>query len=224
MDEQPVKRKPGRPKGSKNKPGHHAGRVEGSGRPRMDEVLKQSGEVEIIPPSEDISRPATALDLSRKAQPVTLLPTPDEPGAVPAMIQTILAIRRTVDLDNPVTLYNAMEQYINLCAQTGMKITNGTMYMACGVSKETIHTWEYGTRRQNNPAYREFATMCKMICAAAREQYGVEGQVNPILTIFHQKYFDGFTDAPQQEAAKDPLGEITDPAKLAEKYKDIIVD
>lgn len=221
MDEQPIKRPRGRPKGQKNKPGHRAGRPEAQ---RMSEALEQSGGVVEVPPSTDAVRPPTALDLTAEKVPMTLLPKPDEPGAVPAMIQTVLAIRSKVDLENPTTLFNAMEQYINLCAMTGMKITNQTLYMACGVSRQDISNWANGRARQNNPSYREFAEMCKAICSAAREQYGVEGQVNPILTIFHQKYFDGYTDQPQQEAVKDPLGEISDPQKIAEKYKDILTD
>lgn len=98
------------------------------------------------------------------------------------------------------------------------------MYMACGVGRNDIHHWEFGLRRQNNPEYRRFAIMCREICAAAREQYGIEGQVNPILTIFHQKYYDGFKDNPPDNAVENPLGDIEDPQKLAEKYADIIVD
>lgn len=214
-NEQPVKRKRGRPKGIPRSPNSGRKKV-----PRADEVLKQSGGVEILPPS----RSAAPLDLSKVIPPTAVVPVPDDPGAVPNMIRAVLAIRQTVDLDNPATLYNAMEQYLNLCSATGMKITNQTMYMAVGVGRTEMHYWDTGQRRQNNPAYREFARLCKDICAAAREQYGIEGQVNPILTIFHQKWFDGYSDAPQQEEVKDPLGEIQDPAKLAEKYKDIITD
>lgn len=224
MDE-PPKRGRGRPKGSKDK--HPRPSREGvNQRPRMSESLKQSGGVETIPPSREmvIKKPAKPLDLDNTITPKTLLPVPQEATAVPAMIQTVLAIRASVDLDNPVTLWNAMEQYLNLCATTGMKITNGTLYMACGIGRAEIHNWEFGLRRQNNPEYRKFAVMCREICAAAREQYGIEGQTNAILTIFHQKFYDGFTDVPQKEAVKDPLGEISDPEKIAEKYADLIVD
>lgn len=153
-----------------------------------------------------------------------MLPVPQQATAVPQMVQTVLAIRNTVDLDDPATLWNAMDQYLTLCATTGMKISNSTMYMACGVGRNDIHHWEFGLRRQNNPEYRKFAIMCREICAAAREQYGIEGQVNPILTIFHQKYYDGFRDNPPDNAVENPLGDIEDPQKLAEKYADIIVD
>lgn len=212
MDEnEQQKRKRGRPYGSKNKP-----------RPNATQILEPD-ELEMTP-DRSLGRPAAPVNLERVYAPKTMLMKPEEPGAVPEMIRTALAIRQTVDLNDVRTLWSAMEQYINLCATTGMKITNATLYMACGVGRTDIHNWEYGLRRQNNPEYREFAIMCREICAAAREQYGIEGKVNPILTIFHQKAYDGFTDTPQQEAVKDPLGEITDPQKLAEKYKDLITD
>ena len=221
MDEQP-KRKRGRPKGSKSK----TSRKGIPYRPRMSTVINESGGEISEPPSEEIaiSRAPAPVNLDRVASPLTTLPVPQEATAVPNMVRTVLAIRETVDLDNPVTLWSAMDQYLNLCAMTGMKITNGTLYMACGVGRTDIHNWEYGIRRQNNPEYRKFAVMCREICAAAREQYGIEGQTNAILTIFHQKYYDGFTDVPQKEAVKDPLGEINDPEKIAEKYADLIVD
>lgn len=213
MDEQPPKRGRGRPKGS--------------GKPRMadyvGDALKQSGGVISAPPSGNRNEPR-ALDLATLAAPSTMLPQSGDANAVPIMIHTLLAIRQSVNLDEPQTIWNAMEMYISLCAQTGMKITNGTMYMALGVGRGEIHNWKYGLRRQNNPEYRKIAETCQEICSAAREQYGIEGQTNPILTIFHQKFYDGFRDTPQDEAVENPLGEITDPEKLAEKYKDIITD
>ena len=218
MDEEKPKRKRGHPKGVPSP---------GSGKkpsPRMGEVLEESGGVILEPPSDEIRKPARKADLSLTIAPKQLMPVPGEASAVPNMITTILAIRNTVDLDNPATLWHGMEMYLNLCANTGMKISNTTLYTACGIDRRTIHDWEYGLRRQNNPEYRKFAQMAKMVCAAAREQYGIEGQVNPILTIFHQKFYDGLKDNPPDEAAENPLGEITDPEKLAEKYKDIIID
>lgn len=213
MDEPPVKRKRGRPPGKGNPP-----------KPRMADFIdeKESGGVISAPPS--VKKPPVPLDLTTHIAPTTMLPKAEEAAMVPNMVQTVLAIRSTVDLDNPATLWNAMDMYINLCANTGCKISNMTMYMACGVERQTIHDWEYGLRRQNNPEYRKFAKMLRMICAAAREQYGLEGQTNPILTIFHQKFYDGLKDNPPDDAAENPLGEIEDPQKLAEKYHDIILD
>ena len=211
-EEQPVKRKRGRPPGSPNKNGTPVGRPKGSGaRP------KTNLELDTVPGGHsDI--------LGGGKYSLQVIEPVNEGTEVPTMIAGCISIRQTVDLDDPRTLWHAMEQYVNLCAQTGMKISNAFMYLACGVSKQTISEWYLGNKRQNNPEYRKFASMVKEVCAAAREQYGIEGKTNPILTIFHQKFYDGFVDNPGAEQYADPLGEIQDPQKLAEKYKDLITD
>lgn len=201
MDEQPIKRKRGRP------PGHHDGRPKGSGKKIPVDDTK-GGEIMLSPPR-------------------TITPTKEgnqDTAAVPNMIVSCMAIRRSVDLENPITLFNAMEQYISLCAMSGMKISNSMLYYACNVTRTVVYDWLHGRARKGNPDYKRFAETVKEICSAAREQYGLEGQVNPILTIFHQKYYDGFRDNPQIDDVLDPLGENQDPEKLAEKYKDIILD
>lgn len=145
-------------------------------------------------------------------------------GAVPDLIGACIAIREGVDIENPATIFTAMEQYLSLCSMSGMKISNSMMYFACNVTKTMVYDWYHGRQRKGNPEYKRFAQMVKEICSAAREQYGLEGQVNPILTIFHQKYYDGFRDNPQIDDVQDPMGENQDPQKLADKYKDILVD
>lgn len=128
------------------------------------------------------------------------------------------AIAATVDPDRSETLWEAVSQYLAFCKNSGMLISNRTLYLALGCSKETICTWANGTRRQHNPEYRQFAIFVKQLCAAAREQYGLEGIVNPILTIFHQKAWDGFTDTPQIMDIRDPLGDLPDGKNLAKKW------
>ena len=199
-EEQPVKRKRGRPKGSRNKT-----------PPRF--TVDAAGEVIALPETATVRAVQNSISPPETASTV-----------VPSMILACQAIRREVNLDDPQTLWAALDKYMNLCVQTGMKISNGTLYFACGVSKETIKDWYLGYRRQSNPEYREFAKMAREIGAVAREQYGLEGQVNPILTIFHQKAYDHMTDLPQEEDRRDPLGEVQDPKKIAEKYKDLITD
>lgn len=134
------------------------------------------------------------------------------------------AIAAKVDHNKPETLWRALSQYIDFCSKTGMIIGNNSCYYACGISKETAAAWYRGTRRGNNPEYHRFAEMLKTICAAAREQYGLEGVVNPILTIFHQKHFDGFTDTPQIMDIRHPLGDLPDAEKLIKKYGGLYSD
>lgn len=208
MEEQPVKRKRGRPKGSPNKNGTPVGRPKGSGRKQYK--VEDANHNELV-----------------VKEPVTITPLKDgntDASAVPNMIASCIQIRNGVDIENPATLFNAMEQYLGLCAMSGMKISNTMLYFACNVTRTVVYDWYHGRARKGNPEYKQFASMIKDICSAAREQYGLEGQVNPILTIFHQKYYDGFRDNPQIDDVVDPMGENQDPQKLAEKYKDIILD
>ena len=200
MNEEQPKRKRGRPPGSPNKNGTPVGRPKGSGlAPRETVTLASGKQREMVLPQKDNA-------------------------AVPSFGMACLEISKTVDREDPQTLYHAFEMYLQLCASTGMKVSNAFAHLALGVSDQIMSDWRLGNRRQNNPAYREFAMFVKQFCAAAREQYGIEGATNPILTIFHQKYYDGFVDNPGAESYADPLGEIQDPQKLAEKYKDIITD
>ena len=128
------------------------------------------------------------------------------------------SIRQTVSLDDPNTLWQALDSYLRFCADTGFLIGNKTLYYACRVSKETVFTWSHGTRKQHNPEYKRFADMLKTVCACAREMYGLEGIVSPVMTIFHQKFYDGFKDDPGDEVIPNPLGDLPDADKLIQKY------
>ena len=127
-------------------------------------------------------------------------------------------IRNTVDHQKPGTLWAALDDYIGFCARTGMMISNKSLYYSVKCSKETIAKWYGRTRKQHDPQYHDFAEMCKAICAAAREQYGIEGQMNPILCIFWQKSYDGFRDDPPDEYIENPLGDLPDANKMIQKY------
>lgn len=127
-------------------------------------------------------------------------------------------IAETVNKDDPSTLWGAIDKYLQYCAVSGLLISNTSFYRALGISKETMHAWSHGTRKAHNPEYKEFALFVKRFCAAAREQYGIEGIVSPLMTIWLQKHYDGFTDNPPQEIERNPLGEIKDPGKIARKY------
>lgn len=211
MDEQPVKRKRGRPRKENKAP-----------PPQYYDVLAK-GQVVVDGANERGRKGNTALTTPR---PVTVktMDGGEAGGAVPELISACLAIRQTVNIDDPITLNNAMGQYIQLCSVSGMKISNSMLYFSCNITRTMVYDWLHGRTKKNNPEYKRFAMLVKEVCSAAREQYGLEGQVNPILTIFHQKYYDGFSDTPQIDETTDPLGENQDPAKLAEKYKDIILD
>lgn len=142
------------------------------------------------------------------------MPGPSFVDALPVLN----AIRDTVNLNDPQTLRTALQMYLKYCCRTGFYIGNKSLYFACRVSKDTICKWSNGTRKAHDPRFREFANLARQICAAAREQYGLEGLTNPILTIWMQKHYDGFTDTPQIMDIRHPLGDMPDADKLIKKY------
>ena len=134
-------------------------------------------------------------------------------------------ISRYSDHNNIDTLYTCFNAYIRLCMKFDYAITNMTAYMACGVHRRDIDRWASGERRKDDPAYKEFAEMVRSVCGAARELYGVEGKVNPILTIFHEKVVDKLSDQPVPDKEDtSPLGEMKDAESLAKKYENIPLD
>ena len=131
-------------------------------------------------------------------------------------------IAKDVDRNDPDSLLAAFHKYLILSAEMGQKIGNMTAYAAMGVAKSSIDEWYHGEAKGKDPRYRELAAYVKSMCAAYREQLGLDGKTHPALTIFWQRNFDGFTNEDIVRVQKeDPLGEVRDAHEIAEKYKDI---
>ena len=109
-----------------------------------------------------------------------------------------------------------------LAEATNMKVGNMTAYTAMGISQSTARSWRTGGTG-STPERRELMQEIDAVCAATREMLGASGAINPVLTIFWQKNWDGFRDVTEHVAYQgDPLGEKQSPNEIAEKYKDII--
>ena len=109
-----------------------------------------------------------------------------------------------------------------LAEATNMKVGNMTAYTAMGINTTTANNWRKGGPG-STPERRQLIEEVCAVCAATREMLGASGAVNPVLTIFWQKNWDGFRDVTEHVAYQgDPLGEKQSPNEIAEKYKDII--
>lgn len=137
------------------------------------------------------------------------------------MVQ-VAKIAEGVNKKDPDSLLEAFHKYLVLSAEMGQKIGNLTAYAAMGVNKSTVDDWYHGQDRASDPRFRELATYVKSMCAAYREQLGLDGKTHPALTIFWQRNFDGLTNEDIVRVSKeDPLGSLRDAKEIAEKYKDI---
>ena len=109
-----------------------------------------------------------------------------------------------------------------LAEATNMKVGNMTAYAAMGITQGTANEWRKGGVG-STPERRQLIEEVCAVCGATREMLGASGAINPVLTIFWQKNWDGFRDVTEHVAYQgDPLGEKQSPNEIAERYKDII--
>lgn len=193
----PPKRKRGRPKGSRNKPG-------------VDKA------------AHSLIDPKTGIVVNNNAaQSLTIAKMGDE--RVTAFVQyhmDMLKMRQGVDKKNVPDLYNRFYLYLAYCAEHGIIPNNMNAYFAIGIVRQDISAWKAGTRTQE---HKQFAEDITQFFASIHEQAGGEGIVNPILSIYWSKAHDGMIEAQKVEVVNtDPLGEKQSSSEIAQKYADIL--
>lgn len=198
----PVKRKPGRPKGSKNKPGS------------KPHVFKEE--------YRNLVDPKTGIVVSNNAaQSQIIARMGDE--RVTAFVQyhmDMMKMRQGVDKKNVSDLYNRFYLYLAYCAEHGVIPNNMNAYFAIGIVRQDISAWKAGTR---TPEHKQFAEDITQFFASIHEQAGGENIVNPILSIYWSKAHDGMVEASKLEVVNaDPLGEKQSAEQIAEKYAGIL--
>lgn len=122
------------------------------------------------------------------------------------------------DIDS---MYNCLNRYIEMCRDYDVKITNMGAYQACNLSRDLVEKWASGKKRQNNPAYAEFAQLIRAICSEYREILMAEGQLHPVTGIWWQKNYDRFQDHPAPFAELADESEELTSSEIAEKYADL---
>lgn len=193
----PPKRKRGRPKGSKNKPG----------------VTKAA--ISLVDPKTGV------VVSNNAAQSQIIARMGDE--RVTAFVQyhmDMLKMRQGVDRKNVPDLYNRFFNYLGYCAEHGIIPNNMNAYFAIGISKDNISAWYAG---RGTPEQRQFAEDIKQFFASIHEQAGGENIINPILSIYWSKAHDGLSDQPKIEVSiEDPLGQRASSEEIAARYSSLL--
>ena len=193
----PPKRKRGRPKGSKNKPG----------------VTKAA--ISLVDPKTGV------VVSNNAAQSQIIARMGDE--RVTAFVQyhmDMLTMRQGVDKKNVPDLYNRFYRYLAYCAEKGIIPNNMNAYFAIGITKQDVSLWNAG---QRSAEHKQFAEDIKQFFASIHEQAGGEGIINPILSIYWSKAHDGLSDQPKIEVSiEDPLGQRASSEEIADRYRDLL--
>jgi hypothetical protein len=123
------------------------------------------------------------------------------------------------DKQNVQELYNRFVAYLQYCAERNIMPNNMSAYFAVGLTKADVSNWKNG--KSGTPAHKQFADDITMFFASIHEQGGVEGMINPILTIWFQKAYDAMRESDGKELAGDtsPLGERQSAESIAAKWE-----
>lgn len=209
-EEQP-KRKPGRPKGSKNKP-----KV---GTKNTSEYKT----LNLYKTSHTMIDPSTGMAMELRGQNAMIVGRigDEKVSAFVAYHMEMAKMRQGVNKKDVPDLYNRFFIYLQYCQEHGIMPNNMNAYYAIGISRQDIDAWN--RRVAGTPEQHDFAVFVKEFFASVHEQGVVEGIINPITSIFWQKAHDGLIEASKLEVVQeDPLGDRQSAEQIAEKYKDIL--
>lgn len=132
----------------------------------------------------------------------------------------MLKMRQGANLKDVPDLYNRFYHYLAYCAQKGIMPGNMSAYFAIGVSRQTIEQWKHG--KYGTPEQHQFANDIAGFFASVHEQGAMENMFNPILGIFWQKSHDGMIEAQKLEVVQnDPLGEKQSAEDIMKKYEGV---
>lgn len=200
---------------------------EGGGRPRKHSHDPAIGQYALDAEWQEIADENTEAIMIRNKygslSPTALVEAAgDKAGRYAAITLAIMDIAKDADTNDIDTLYDCVDRYIKLCVDHNILITNLGCYGACGVSRQTITDWAQGrSRASHDPQYKEFALRVRMLCSINREQMMVEGKINPIIAIWWEKNFDGFTDRPGDVIADTDEAQELSASEIASKYAGI---
>lgn len=192
-----VKKKIGRPKGSKNKKGlGHKNK----GYTVSEKALAQRRNNAALKPAE------TPAEMDYNARQIE-------------HIMRIQEIAQNADRHDLLSLKSCFIAYLRLCQEDGFKVGNIGAYGAMGMDNIT---WAYWSKK-DDPEIREFARFVKSTCAMFRETMVAENQLNPVIGIFWQRNFDGLrNDTEQVQAIQEQDDDYSSNKGYKDKYRKLI--
>ena len=131
-----------------------------------------------------------------------------------------LAMRQGVDKTNVQDLYARFIRYLSYCQEHGVIPGSANALLAIGIARQDISFWASGQR--GTPEHKAFADDFRAVMASVHEQAAADGILNPVLSIFWSKAYDGLSDQPKVEVeVVNPLGEKRSAEEIAKKYADL---
>lgn len=143
-------------------------------------------------------------------------------AAATAHVMECMDIGRTVDNENPDSLFNGLKAYVQLCLERDFPMTISNACLALGVARKTLLAWKQGQAHTDNPEFQKLAESVYTIVQGGVEATMANGVLNPVLGIWWEKaHFDMKEADRVQEVRADPLGEAKSAEQIAAQYEDL---
>jgi hypothetical protein len=212
MDDNNVKRGPGRPRKTPPAPEIDSEPKRGRGRPRKTEEEKQT------------TRELAAQRKKEKALlGISTLGNDFDTGDNARYLAHAMTIMEQppINIADPREVEGRIKWYFGHCVNSDMKPTVSGMCNAIGIHRDTLHTWKTGEARKGT--HQEVVLRAYRVLEELWEDYMLNGKVNPVAGIFLGKNLFSYRD--QQEYVVTPntggIPEAVDVATIEAKYAEL---
>ena len=135
-------------------------------------------------------------------------------------IMRINEIAAHADKSDLLSLKSCFIAYLQLCQEDGFSVSNLSAYASMGFSSNKH--FEYYCNK-DNPEIRAFCGFVKQTCSMFRENMVSDSKINPVIGIFWQRNYDGLrNDTEQVQANQEQDDDFATAKSYKEKYKNLI--
>lgn len=210
MNDETVKRGPGRPRKATPVPETIQEVKRGRGRPRLsEEEKKERAELRKLNPTPPTKGFGALQNM--------------EPGDNSKFLSLALAVRNMPPINraDPVQVEQRVGEYLDLCCQYDVKPTVKGLCNALRIERTTIFEWKRGIVRAGT--HQEVILRAYDLLEELWENYMQNGKINPVSGIFLGKNNFGYAD--KQEYVLTPnqggVPEAADVATIEAKYAEL---
>ena len=212
MNDNNVKRGPGRPRKDTPVPETPPEQKRGRGRPRKTEEEKKATYERKMQRLEE----RTKLGISTFGSELN-----SGDNARYLAHAMVIMEQPPIDRTNPKEVEERIKWYFGHCVNSDMKPTVSGMCNAIGIHRDTLHTWKTGEARRGT--HQEVVLRAYRVLEELWEDYMLNGKVNPVAGIFLGKNLFQYRD--QQEYVVTPntggIPEAVDVATIEAKYAEL---
>lgn len=117
-------------------------------------------------------------------------------------------------------LCERLNWFFSVCAETQQIPNVEKMANAIGVHRNTLQSWETGTKPGFSTATGKIISQAKQILASIDAELATEGKTQPVVYMFRAKNFYGMKD--QQDVVVTPnMAQQSDVATIEAKYEEL---